>query len=462
MSDSTSSSTPEGRRPFRWQALLQRATEPLFVIDRRRRLLFVNAAWERQTGLSAQRAHGLVCRRPQPVSPDSSHEDRLAHLLTPPRDAVEGRFCRVRRLLVRAPGSVPATPEWCDVEFFPVRQGSEPPGVLVIGRILPVPSASQPSLALLPERLETLRQRRWADINPQCLHSQVPAVRRLAEQARLAAAVKTCVLICGERGVGKHTLARLIHALSPRRDAYFLCLDARRLPAQAIRAILQDDRTGPLWSGLGTLYLAGLECLDTDIQRSLCEFLTAADQGNRPRLLLSTAAAPEKLLESGKLLPDLYWQASTLTLVVPPLRERLADLPWLIERLSQRRGDTAPLALLSQSAWDILCSYSWPGNLTELRRVLREAGRHNPERIDAEHLPLELRIMHQRELEVRGANRPIPLEATLEEVERRLIRLALVRSGGNRSRAAELLGIHRPRLLRRLEALGLTDVVEEE
>src|SRR5262245_52597250 len=93
---------PEGgaSRPFRWQALLGRASDPVFVLDRRCRVLFVNRAWERLAGVPAERVRGLNCRRPRPAGPDEPVEDLLAHALTPPADALRGRFARSRRLFV--------------------------------------------------------------------------------------------------------------------------------------------------------------------------------------------------------------------------------------------------------------------------------------------------------------------------------------------------------------------------
>src|SRR5262245_27223511 len=105
------------RRPFRWQALLYRAEGAVFVLDRRRRLLFANPAWEQLTDLTLDRARGLHCRHARPIGPDTTLEERVAHVLTPPPEALHGHFSRVRRLFVpRA-----AAAGWWDIEFFPIR-----------------------------------------------------------------------------------------------------------------------------------------------------------------------------------------------------------------------------------------------------------------------------------------------------------------------------------------------------
>src|SRR5207248_3873904 len=99
---------------FRWQSLFQRSSEPLFVLDRRRRLLFVNRAWEALTGLSATDAATLKCRRPRPSSLEDSPEEILAHAMTPPPEVLRGTSGRARRLL---PGRE-VSRRWWDVEFF--------------------------------------------------------------------------------------------------------------------------------------------------------------------------------------------------------------------------------------------------------------------------------------------------------------------------------------------------------
>src|SRR5690348_2891472 len=94
---------------FRWQAFFQRCAEPLFVLDRLRRLLFVNRAWEVLTGISAEQAHVLVCRRSRPVAVDDPAEEILAHALTPPPEVLHGAGGHVRRLL---PGRAAAQRWW--------------------------------------------------------------------------------------------------------------------------------------------------------------------------------------------------------------------------------------------------------------------------------------------------------------------------------------------------------------
>src|SRR5690348_4536671 len=96
---------PARRGPTRWHAALQGTADPLFVLDRRRRLVFVNRAWEELAGLVAGQVLGLVCRRPRPAAAADPPDEVLAHALTPPPEVFQGRIARARRLL---PGQSPA------------------------------------------------------------------------------------------------------------------------------------------------------------------------------------------------------------------------------------------------------------------------------------------------------------------------------------------------------------------
>jgi DNA-binding NtrC family response regulator len=186
---------------------------------------------------------------------------------------------------------------------------------------------------------------------------------------------------------------------------------------------------------------------------------------HRPRILAGCSADPAEEVYAGRLLDELYSSLAVLTLSLPPLRERTADLPALVDRLLERcnaEGGTS-IKGLAADAWDIVRSYAWPGNLRELYAVLAAARRHaRSERITAADLPASLRLIRRMEETPAPARpRPLPLDALLEEAERRLMELAIRRAGGNKKRAADLLSIPRPRIWRRLKALGLIEEADE-
>ena len=346
---------------FRWQAFFQRSTDPLFLLNRQRRLLFVNRAWEALAGLSAAQSRGLICRRQQPAAPGDSLEDVLAHALCPPPEVLRGAAGRSRRLL---PALGSNLPRWWDVEFLPLREGERPRGIL--GRITPVVAEHRRSRSPLPEKLVALRERVAGRCGMEMLSSESLAVRRLAQQVRIATFLPTPVLIVGEPGSGKESVARVIHHQGRQREKAFIALDCARLPSAAVAQVLLGNSAAVHLSVAGTIYLHEPQRLPHDLQKDLAMLVAT---GNGPRhLLAGLCGDPDEETRSGRLLPDLWCVLSAFILHVPPLRERLADLPTIVEQFLTRAASFAekPVTELTPAAWELLRGHSWPGNLREL------------------------------------------------------------------------------------------------
>lgn len=312
------------------------------------------------------------------------------------------------------------------------------------------------------ENLVLLRQRRVERFRLDDWASPLPAMRRLVEQIRLAGQVAVPVLLLGEAGVGKHFLARTIHYLSSRSTGAFAALDCRYVPPAALAALLFGDR-GAVREGLAAIYLREPAYLPRDLQLRLHEMIRHGGTAGStaPRVFAGCTRALRLEVSEGRLLEELACGLSTLVIEPLPLRERLADLPGLVERLLERActGREQRVTGLTADAWVLLRSYSWPGNLRELYEVLRTACAHaSGEQLRIADLPAELRRAVQGEQSPpRPADQALPLEQLLEEAERRLIQLALQRAGGRKARAARLLSIPRPRLWRRMLKLGILD-----
>ncbi|HEV3082832.1 MAG TPA: sigma 54-interacting transcriptional regulator [Gemmataceae bacterium] len=447
-----SGTSPPETAEFRWQALFQRAREPVFVLNRRRRILFVNRSWETLTGISAAEARGLACVRRGPL-PQDPWDVVVRSLCCPPPEVLKGETGKSRRLV---PGTS-ARARWWDVEFLPFHDDQ---GLLcIVGKITVVPQGQPAAAAPLPEKLMALREGRRQRYSLAQLASNVPAHQRIADQVRLAGQARVAVLILGEPGTGKATVARTIHehGSSPGK---FMALDCRRLPAPALAALLvgkEEIGSGTL-SG-GTCYLKEPQRLPRDVQARLCDALKGSAESAQPRIIAGMSAPPADEVKAGRLVEELHAVLGTLVIALPALRERQADLGYLVEQFLKRAYEDHPVKGLTEKAWDIMRGYAWPGNLRELFAVLQFGClKTDQDLIDAEHLPAPLRLS-VRLAETAGAEaaKALPLDRLLEEAERRLIRLALRRAKGNRSRAAELLEIWRPRLLRRMEALGITE-----
>ncbi len=433
--------------PFRWQALFQSTNDPVFILNRRRRLLFANRAWETLTGQSAADAHGLTCSRRASDRPLAA----LARTLCPPVGVMEGRSIRVIRPL---PGA-DAGPPWWEVQFLPLAHETGVIGVL--GKITVSGSAPSGPMANLAEAQIAIR----AEAVDHFRLDSLDAGRQptLSAQARLAAASRCPVYLIGERGTGKRWLARAIHHASAERGLSFVPLDCGYLPGRAERDLLFGPR--PAW--LGTIYLNEPAALPRELQSELAERL-AAEDASGPRVIAGSAEAddPKRPVFLGQMLPELFDALAVLMVPLPPLRARKDDLPRLVAEML-RRTNTAlgkTVTELTADAWDCVRAYHWPGNLRELYTALLAAGRRTGnDQIDSSDFPISVQ-QAKAAAQAPAAKQPPrlpPLDTVLEEVERRMIRLALEQSGGNQSKAAELLAVWRPRLIRRIKALGLEE-----
>jgi hypothetical protein len=440
-------------KEFRWQALFRRAREPFFLLNRRRRILFVNRAWEELTGLSAAQARGLPCVR-RPSLPQDPWDVVIRAACCPPPEVLEGKPGRARRLV---PG-VHSTPRWWDLEFFPLR---EQEGLLcILGKITPVVGDQGVTRPPLPEKLVALRERRAQRYGLDQLGSSLPAFQRVCEQVRLAGQTRVPVVITGEPGTGKHWIARTIHHQGSMPEGTFAALDCARLPPALLSAVMfRENRLGAPRSQ-ATTYLREPAHLPRDLQVQLCASIRDSKEGSGARILAGCTGDLWEEVRSGKLVEELCCALSTLVISLPPLRERQVDIPLLVERLLERifSGRDRPAPRPTSETWDVLRAYNWPGNLRELYTVLRSACQRTTDRIEPSHLPAKLRLAVRLEQTAQPMpDRPLRLDQVLEEAERRLIVAALRKAHGNRSRAAELLSIWRPRLLRRMEALGIKD-----
>ena len=424
---------------FRWQSFFQHTAQPIFLLNRRRRILFVNRAWEACTGLTLAEVRGRACRR-RAASTSQDKEEAVLAVCAPPVEVVKGQTCSVRR---RAPGSG----NWWAIQFLPFDGGEDLLGILGAIRVITAPT--DPPFTL-PEKLMTLRDRQARRYRLDDLGIDSPAMQRLHELALLAARTQAPLTILGEPGAGKQWLARAIHAQSDRRERYFVCLDAEKLPPNLLGDVLFGPRSRQV--GFGTVYLREPAHLPREWQGRLAEVVRLRENPDFPRLMVGFGGDPRAEIQAGRLLEEFYCAVSPVTITVPPLRERLSEIGGLIETFLQQSSELHPHAVrrLGPEALNVLRSHAWPRNLRELQDVLRDACRHcKGEVLELADLPFHVR---HGSLPV---ERRLPLDALLEKVERRLIELALRMTQNNQTRAAEMLEIWRPRLLRRMEKFAV-------
>jgi DNA-binding NtrC family response regulator len=308
-----------------------------------------------------------------------------------------------------------------------------------------------------------------------------PASQRLLELAQKVAIAPATLLITGESGSGKDHLARLVHELGPRRDAPFLKIDCASLPPQLVESELFGHERGAFTGaverklgrlelgGTGTIVLDEVAALSPEAQGKLLRVLqerTFERLGGtetlriEARLIALTNVDLPAAVKSGSFREDLYFRLNVLTLEVPPLRERRADILPLAEHLLAilRSIHARPNAQLSDSARRMLSAYAWPGNVRELRNALeravvfsRPAGGTAVERdlLEPEDFPENVRAAAP------GAASPVAGLRSLEEVEREVIAATLEATHYQISRSAEALGISRKTLLEKRKKYGL-------
>ncbi|HEX5631639.1 MAG TPA: sigma-54 dependent transcriptional regulator, partial [Gemmatimonadales bacterium] len=298
-----------------------------------------------------------------------------------------------------------------------------------------------------------------------------PAMQELAQQVRLlAASDRTLVLIEGELGTGKGVAARLIHELGPRGREPFVEVNCSGQTASQLEASLfghekgalpdaRDRRQGLLEiADRGTILLSEIADLPPELQPRLLKVLeTRAFRrmgGTRDinvdvRLIAATSRTLSSEVESGRFREDLYYRLSVMPLRLPPVRDRSREdrLSLLMRLIAELRRELpeAPSGVPGE-VMERLLTYNWPGNVREMRNVLERAmilGRGLPS-VVIEHLPGEFRNRPGI-----GDRRHTPL--TLDELERQHIERTLRHHNGNRTRAAQELGISRATLINKIK-----------
>ena len=298
--------------------------------------------------------------------------------------------------------------------------------------------------------------------------SSTPALDVLRLIDRVAV-TDTTVLIRGESGVGKELVAREIHRLSPRARQPLIVVDCASLHDNLLQSELFGHERGAytgairLKHGLfelanrGTIFLDEIGELTPELQVKLLRVLESGtfrrlggtvDIEVNVRVIAATNRTLELLMQEGRFREDLFYRLNVFPVDVPPLRERMQDIPALAEHfirhsaLSAKRGTR-----IGPSAMDVLMRYPWPGNVRELENAIERALiLCDGSVIETVHLPV-----HHDSVPPHAPTRPDGRLATLEEVEARHVALVLQHCEGHRRRAAEMLGISERSLYRMLK-----------
>ena len=305
---------------------------------------------------------------------------------------------------------------------------------------------------------------------------QSDAIRRVLQLAEQVAGSTATVLLTGESGTGKEVLAETLHRLSPRADHPLVKVSCSALPETLLEAELFGYERGAFTGAAGrregrfaaahhgTLFLDEVATLSPGVQVKLLRVLqdgtyeplgTTRTARADCRIIAATNASLPDEVAAGRFREDLFYRLNVITITMPPLRERSGDVPLLADHFlrmyAAKNGKT--LDGFSRGALEALNAWHWPGNIRELehaveRAVVLATGRS----VETDHLPDAVRAP-QPALTADGGPRtiPVPVGTPLEEVERLLIRETLRTTGGNKQRAASLLGIATRTIYRKLE-----------
>ena len=283
-------------------------------------------------------------------------------------------------------------------------------------------------------------------------------------QVEVVAPTDATLLIAGESGTGKELVARTVHELSPRRKGVFVAVNCAAIPETLLESEIFGHEKGSFTGAVerrqgcfeladgGTLFLDEVAEMQPAIQ---AKFLRVLQEGQFRRLgahsetqvnvrvIAATNKDPHKALQDGTLREDLYYRLNVFAITVPPLRERMGDVSELVQAFMDEFNERHGRAVrgVDDDALDLLRRHRWPGNVRELRNVLERAVIVClDDLIRAEHLPV-FNGPPPPAAPAAEAEVVLSVGTTVENAERELILRTLAQTGGNKTRAAGILGI---------------------
>jgi DNA-binding NtrC family response regulator len=352
-------------------------------------------------------------------------------------------------------------------------------------RVLLERAASQSQLAEETERLQ--RQLSYTGVLVDMVGTS-PEMQQVFSVIRQVAPSKAPVLVAGESGTGKELVARAIHQLSNRRGGPFVAINCAAMPETLMESELFGHEKGAFTGALerragcfelaqhGTLLLDELAEMPSGTQAKLLRVLedsrvrrlgSKGEISVDVRVVAATNRNVEEALKKGDLREDLYYRLNVFQISLPPLRQRISDLPVLCETLITHlnRKHSCNITHVTPDVMEAFKKHSWPGNVRELRNVLERAVIMAGEgAIQMAHLPYDFGFSV-------GSRPPaqvfepdtvrLPVGTTVGDAEKALIQLTLQHTKNNKTRAAEILGISLKTLFNKLKEYGASETTSE-
>ena len=335
--------------------------------------------------------------------------------------------------------------------------------------------------ALRRRNLETenvsLRQQLDTQFGMENIVGNSPAMHEIFEVVRQVAPTRATILLTGESGTGKEIFAKAIHQLSPRAKQPFVAVHCAALSPSLLESELFGHERGAFTGAHerrigrfeqaqgGTLFLDEIGEIDGAIQVKLLRFLgerTFERVGSNKtltadvRLVAATNKDLEELVKAGTFREDLFFRLRVVEIHLPPLRERKGDIPLLAQRFLREFSEENKKNVneFTADALEMLMNYSWPGNVRELRTAIEHGVvLCRGERISVRDLPPSVRA--GRASAVSSAGSLARNDLTVKEAEKQLIMRALQETNGNRTQAAEKIGMSRRTFHRKLHVYHL-------
>ncbi|MGI9862114.1 sigma 54-interacting transcriptional regulator [Moorella naiadis] len=437
----------ERARAEEFKTILDFAYEGIVATDHEGRITLVNPAAEKILGLSAHRVVGRPAREVLPGVPlDQVRQSGQKHL---------GELHRAGNTMVAE-------------NVIPVITGRE-----IVGAVATFQDVSHLQAVEAKARQELYLKGHVAQFTFADIITRSPIMARVIERARQYAAAEATILITGETGSGKEMVAQSIHNASQRREGPFVAINCAAVPENLLESELFGYEEGAFTGarkggkkGLfelahrGTLFLDEIGELSLNLQARLLRVLQQRAimrvGGDRVlpvdvRIIAATHRNLEAAVAQEAFRRDLYYRLNVLQIKLPPLRERLEDLPLLIkalaEKISQRSGRLS--LLFNQEIVARLQAYSWPGNVRELENVLERLvvlrGGQEVEPGDLEEILGAPDKQPEPSLQ-------LPLRGTLAEMEEEIIRHTLALTGNDKEETCRRLGLSKTTLWRRLKS----------
>jgi DNA-binding NtrC family response regulator len=306
-----------------------------------------------------------------------------------------------------------------------------------------------------------------------------PAMQAVIDTAKKAALSDATILLLGESGVGKDLLARSIHAWSSRRDKLFVPVNCVALSEELLESELFGHEKGAFTgahaqklgklevaSG-GTVFLDEIGDMKPNLQAKLLRFLQNREfdrvGGTRSvkvdvRIVAATNRDLPQAVKAGVFRADLFYRLNVVSVTVPPLRDRIGDVPQLAESFLRRycREMKKPVIRISAAGMKRLMGHVWPGNVRELENAVERAVvLKSGQTLEPEDFILQPPDLNESSVDGHDQS-PLPYHESVDRHRRDIIRRALAQTGGSRIRAAELLGLQPTYLSRLLRQLDIT------